>query len=81
MVCYFWLDPKIAKRSRPNRPGYSVPCGSLSRLKLASLKQQTLRALTTVTALNARPFQLKPLASDAAVKLCKGDTFKSNNAL
>ena len=31
---------------------------SLSRLKLASLKQQTLRALTTVSALNAH--QLRP---------------------
>ena len=22
-VCYFWLDPKVTKRSRLNRPGYS----------------------------------------------------------
>ena len=23
--CYFWLDPKVTKKSRLNRAGYSVP--------------------------------------------------------
>ena len=52
------LERKVTKSSRLNLSRYSVPSGSLSRLKLASLRQQTLRALTSVSAPNAH--QLRP---------------------
>ena len=64
MFCYFWLDPKVTKRSRLKLASYSVPSGSLSPAKLASLRQRRLRALTPVTALYAR--QLRPFLESGA---------------
>ena len=47
---------------------------SLSRLKLASLKQQTLRALTPVSALNAR--LLRPdIEPDGSLRMADTDTY------
>ncbi|MDC7151304.1 hypothetical protein, partial [Parabacteroides johnsonii] len=47
---------------------------SLSRLKLASLKQQTLRTLTPVTALNAH--QLRPeIEPDGSLRIADTDTY------
>jgi hypothetical protein len=64
LFCYFWLDPKVTKRSRLKLASYSVPSGSLSPAKLASLRQRRLRALTPVTALYAR--QLRPILESGA---------------
>ena len=47
---------------------------SLSRLKLASLKQQTLRTLTAVSALNAH--QLRPeIEPDGSLRMADTDTY------
>lgn len=70
----FSLDGKVTKRSRLTLLRYSIPLGSLSRLKLASLKQQTLRALTPVSALNAR--LLRPdIEPDSSLGIADTDTY------
>ena len=64
IICYFWLDPKVTKRSRLRLLRYSLPALRCSHRKLASLKQRCSRALRSGRSLNAH--QPRPILSSLA---------------
>lgn len=55
-VCHFWLDPKVTKRSRLTLTGYFE---TYARCRIPTRFAQTgmLRALATVSSLDARPLR------------------------
>ena len=64
IICYFWLDPKVTKRSRLRLLRYSLPALRCSHRKLASLKQRCSRALRSGRSFNAH--QPRPILSSLA---------------
>ena len=69
--CYFWLDPKVTKKSRLRLFATPFPRFAVAP-ELASLKQPVLRALTPVTSLNAT--RLKAVRGKAALCVGMADT-------
>ena len=63
-ACYFWLDPKVTKRSRLRLLRYSLPALRCSHRKLASLKQRCSRTLRSGRSLDAH--QPRPIPSSLA---------------
>ena len=64
IICYFWLDPKVTKRSRLRLLRYSLPALRCSHRKLASLKQRCSRSLRSGRSLDAH--QPRPILSPAS---------------
>ena len=64
IICYFWLDPKVTKRSRLRLLRYSLPALRCSHRKLASLKQRCSRTLRYGRSFNAH--QPRPILSSLA---------------
>ena len=64
IIRYFWLDPKVTKRSRLRLLRYSLPALRCSHRKLASLKQRCSRTLRYGRSLDAH--QPRPILSSLA---------------